>query len=65
MSVKPRKLLLLRNDEHVVIHAGLFLVCAMLGAMGMGAAALLCFLPAAILFEGLTRLSPHDSSRRM
>ena len=65
MSVKPRKLILLRSDERIVIHAGLLLVCAMLGAMGMGALALLCFLPAAALFEGLTLLSPRKPSRRM
>ena len=65
MSVKPRKLILLRSDERIVIHAGLFLVCAMLGAMGMGALSLLCFLPAAVLFEGLSLLSPRKPSRRM
>lgn len=58
MSVKPRRLILLRSDERIVIHAGLLLVCAMLAAMGMGALALLCFLPAAALFEGLSLLSP-------
>ncbi len=65
MTVKPRKQILLRSDDHVIVHAGLFLVCAMLSALGMGSMALLCFLPAAALFEGLAALSPGKPSRRM
>lgn len=65
MSVKPRKQLLMRSDDRVVIYAALFLVCSMLSAMGLGALALLCFFPAAALIEGLATLSPRKPSRRM
>ncbi len=57
MSVKPRRQLLMRSDDRVVIYACLFLVCAILSSMGLGAVALLCFLPAAALFEGLSKFS--------
>lgn len=65
MSVKPRRQILLRSDDRVIIYAALFLVCSLLSALGMGALALLCFLPAAALFEGLAALSPRKPSRRM
>ena len=65
MSVKPRRQILLRSDDRTVIYAGLFLVCAMLSALGAGTLALLCFLPVAVLFEGLVALSPRKPSRRM
>ncbi len=69
MSAKPRKPILMRSDDRVVIYAGLFLVCAMLSSLGMGPLALLCFLPAAFLFEGLSVLSqramPRTPSRSM
>lgn len=65
MSVKPRRQILMRGDDRVVIYAGLFLVCAMLSSLGMGPLALLCLLPAAALFEGLSHFSPRRPERRM
>ena len=65
MSVKPRRQILARGDDRTLVHAGLFLICALLSAMGMGVAAFLCFLPAAALVEGLSVVSPKRHSRRM
>lgn len=65
MSIKPRRQVLAKSDNRVIMHAALFLVCAMLSALGMGMAALWCFLPAAAVMEGLAFLSPSRNSRRM
>ena len=65
MSVKPRKQVLARSDDRMIVHAGLFLVCAMLSAVGMGALAFWCFLPAAGLVELLSGITPGNSARRM
>ena len=46
-------------------HAALFLICAVLSGLGMGAAALWCFLPAAALLEGLATLAPKRTTRQM
>ena len=65
MSVKPRKHLFASSDERMIIHAGLFLICATLSAVGLGLLAFLCFLPAAGLLELLATISPKNTSRRM
>ena len=65
MSVKPRKQVFARSDERLIVHAGLFLICATLSAVGVGALAFLCFLPAAGLVELLSAISPTGNSRRM
>ena len=65
MSIKPRRQVLARSDNRVIMHAALFLICAMLSALGMGASALWCFLPAALVLEGLSLLSPQRNSRRI
>ena len=65
MSVKPRKQVLARSDDRMIVHAGLFLICAMLSALGVGALAFWCFLPAAGLVELLSSVSPTNISRRM
>ena len=62
MSVKPRKRVFASSDERMIIHAGLFLICATLSAVGVGALALLCFLPAAGLVELLSAVSPIGNS---
>ena len=65
MSVKPRRNVLVHSDERVLVYAGLFLVCAMLAAMGMGAVAFWSFLPAAVLSEVLSGVSPRKHSKRL
>ena len=65
MSVKPRKLILSRSDERMSVHAGLFLICATLSAVGVGALAFLCFLPAVGLVELLSAISPTGITRRI
>jgi hypothetical protein len=65
MSVKPRKQVLARADDRMIVHAGLFLICAMLSAIGVGAVAFWCFLPAAGLIELLSAVSPTANSQRM
>ncbi len=65
MSIKPRRKILARGDDRVVVHAGLFVICAMLSALGMGAMALWAFVPAAALLEGLAFIAPVQSARRM
>lgn len=65
MSVKPRKHVFASGDQRMVVHAGLFLICAALSAVGVGALAFLCFPPAAGLVELLSAISPTGISRRL
>ncbi len=65
MSIKPRRQVLARSDDRVILHAALFMICAMLSALGMGAAALWCFIPAAAVLEGLSLLVPTRTSQKM
>lgn len=59
MSIKPRRQLLARSDERVIVHAALFLLCAIFSALGMGAAALWCYFPAAAVLELLSFVAPR------
>lgn len=65
MSVKLRKQVFANSDERMIVQAGLFLICVALSAVGVGALAFLCFLPAAALVELLSAISPRGNSRRM
>lgn len=65
MSIKPRRRVLAHSEDRGIIHAGLFVICAMLSIMGMGFAALWCYLPVAALLELLARVAPVQHSRRM
>ena len=64
MSVKPRRSVFGRGDEHVLIYAALFLVCALLSALGASLVGVLAFLPAVIAVEALMRLGEHGQQRR-
>jgi hypothetical protein len=48
MSVKPRRSVMGRCDDLVFIYAALFLICALLNALGGGVIGLLVFVPAAL-----------------
>ncbi len=65
MSVKPRRNVLVYSDERVLVYAGLFLICAMLAALGMGPVAFWSFLPAAVLSEVLSGVTPKQHSKRL
>lgn len=65
MSVKPRKSILGHSDDRVLVHATLFLVCALLSAVGLGAVAFWAFLPAAAALEILSQVSETRFQRRM
>ena len=66
MSIKPRRQVLARSDDRVIVHAALFMMCAIFGALGMGATALWCYFPAAIVLELLSHVAPlRRASRRM
>ncbi len=66
MSIKPRRQVLARSDDRVIVHAALFLMCAIFSALGMGVAALWCYFPAAVVLELLSRVAPvRRDSRRM
>ena len=65
MSIKPRQQVIARSDKRGIVHAGLFIICAMLSALGMGFTALWAFLPAAVLLEVLGRFSPVRHARSM
>lgn len=58
MSIKPRRQVLARSDDRVIVHAALFLMCAIFSALGMGAIALWCYFPAAAVLELLSRVAP-------
>ncbi len=51
MITKQQDKLLAFDDAHIVIYAGLFLVCALISALGGGWLGMLCFVPAAIVLE--------------
>lgn len=65
MNVKPGKQILIRGDDRIVVHAALFLICAVLSAAGLVALALWCFLPSALLIEMLSGAGSRDQHRRM
>ncbi|KAA1194374.1 hypothetical protein F0M18_02790 [Pseudohalioglobus sediminis] len=65
MSIKPRRNVLIHSDERVLVYAGLFFICAVLAALGVGALAFWCFLPAAVLMECLSAVAPQQQSRRL
>lgn len=65
MSIKPRRNVLVYSDERVLVYAGLFVICAMLAALGMGAVAFWCFLPAAALSELLSALAPSKHGTQL
>ncbi|MEH6609202.1 MAG: hypothetical protein V7696_07505 [Halioglobus sp.] len=45
------------GDDHTVVYAGLFLVCALISALGGGWLGVLCFVPAAIALELIQRFA--------
>ena len=51
MISKQRQNVLDFGDDHIVIYAGLFLVCALISALGGGWLGVLCFVPAVIVLE--------------
>ncbi len=53
MTVHTRRRGFWQPDQRVVVYAGLFMVCALLSAAGLGPHALLAFLPAAAVTETL------------
>jgi hypothetical protein len=44
-----------RSDDRVLMYSALFLVCAMISALGAGALGALAFLPAAVIIEAVSR----------
>jgi hypothetical protein len=62
MTFKLRKSATWRGDDQVLVYAGLFLVCALVSALGGGTLGLLSFIPAVIAAEVLARL-PGDRIR--
>lgn len=55
MIAKRREKGLDFGDDHIVVYAGLFLVCALMSALGGGWLGVLCFVPAAIALEFIQR----------
>ena len=51
MILKQRVKILDFGDDHIVVYAGLFLMCALISALGGGWLGVLCFVPAAIVLE--------------
>ena len=52
-----------RADERVVIYAALFMVCAALGAFGLGEAALMAFFPVAVGIELIAAAQPRTGGQ--
>ncbi len=69
MTAQTRKRGLGHPDQRVVFYAGLFMVCALLSAAGLGEHALLAFLPAAAVTEtlasGRNRDANHTGERKL
>ena len=55
MILKQQVKILDFGDDHTVVYAGLFLVCALISALGGGWLGVLCFVPAAIALELMQR----------
>ncbi|MFT6285361.1 MAG: O-antigen ligase [Halieaceae bacterium] len=55
MIVKRQEKVLDFGDDHIVVYAVLFLVCALISALGGGWLGVLCFVPAAIALELIQR----------
>jgi len=51
MVLKDRRVRLLPADDHMLIYAALFLVCALMSAMGGGWLGVACFVPVAFIIE--------------
>ena len=62
MMFKLRKNARWQGDDQVLVYAGLFLICALVSALGGGALGLLSFIPAVVTAELLARL-PGDEQR--
>ncbi|MFV8818108.1 hypothetical protein [Haliea sp. E17] len=65
MYIKPRRQVLFHRSDRVVVHVGLFVLCLMLGVLGLGLSALWCLVPAAGLVELLSLVSPHGTAWRL
>ena len=55
MLTTHRKSGLSRSDDRVLMYSVLFLLCAMMSALGSGALGALAFLPAAVIVELVAR----------
>jgi len=51
MVLKDRRLRLYRADDLMLIYAALFLVCAVISALGGGWLGVACFVPVAVIIE--------------
>ena len=51
MIMKERGVLLALADDHVLVYAALFMVCALMSALGGGWLGIASFVPAAIVIE--------------
>ena len=64
MTLKLRKNARWQGDDQVLVYAGLFLVCALVSALGGGALGLLSFIPAVVAAEILARLPGEEQRER-
>ena len=60
MTHTARKKLFEHPDQRVVVYAALFLVCAVLGALGLGESALMAFFPVAVGIELFAAAASHQ-----
>lgn len=51
MVLKDRRVRLYRADDLMLIYAALFLVCAVISALGGGWLGVACFVPVAVIIE--------------
>lgn len=59
MLTMNRKGLIGQGGDRTIIYSGLFLVCALLSALGAGSLGALAFIPAAVAVEATTQLGKH------
>ena len=62
MTYKLRTSAKWQGDDQVLVYAGLFLVCALVSALGGGALGILSFIPAVAAAEVIARL-PGDGQQ--
>ncbi len=61
MSLKPKRRLMGRCDDLVLLYAGLFLACASISSFGSGALGLALFIALALIFSLFSADRPADA----
>ncbi len=65
MVIRDRRTVIPPADDHVLIYAALFLVCALMSALGGGLLGVACFVPVAVVIELVLRWGERREQREL